>query len=161
VQRGLAIRQVQRQAATPRFPIDCAFPPNERGDVGDRIVNPVAAIRSFGEEGLIEVLASRRVDREERQVTVVGPLRPLGRGLVGASGPRLRFHFSRKTPRNLEFGPNLFQTWTQVFRGHGDVKPRQWTELPLVAVSPRTPRDEQLRDLDGVQRGALPEVVGG
>ena len=100
VQRNLGVGAVERLAAQVRLKVDRLAGCDERGDVGDRVVDRVAVAGSLDVQRLVEVHGTLGVDRHERQVGPV-ELRQPGAGRRLLSGG---LHVGRKTGRDLHLG---------------------------------------------------------
>jgi len=72
VQRHLGVGAVQRLAALVCLSVDRVPRRDEGGQVGDRVVHPVAVALALEVHRLVEVHRARGVDGHERQVGAVG-----------------------------------------------------------------------------------------
>ena len=90
VEAGAPVGRVVGDAARPRVGVEGAARRDEGGDVGDRVVDAVAAARPALEvQGLVEVHRPLRVDRHERDVegVVAGRVARRHPGLRQRGGP--------------------------------------------------------------------------
>lgn len=106
VQRDAVVGEVEGLDAAAGLGVDRAAGADEGGDVGDRVVHPVAAAGPAGQvHGLVEVAGAGRVDGEEREVGRVVLRQP--RRLGGPLG--LREHGLRPLGTDLQAGAQLGQ----------------------------------------------------
>ncbi len=106
VQRDAVVREVEGLDAAAGLDVDRPAGADEGGDVGDRVVHPVAAAGAVGEvHGLVEVARAGRIDGEQRQVggVVLGQPGALG-GLL-----RLGEHGLRPLGVDLQAGAEFGQ----------------------------------------------------
>ena len=98
VQRDAAVGGVEGLPAHTGLAVDGALGTHEARDIRDRVVHEVPAVTALEVERLVEVLGSRGVDRDERQVAAIGRG---GRGR-GCRGLRLGEHLRREPVGHVE-----------------------------------------------------------
>jgi hypothetical protein len=83
MQRRVAVRQVAGHDAPVRLGVDRTARRHEGRDVGDGVVDPIAARVPLQGDGLVEIARSRRIEGEELDVApvLVGKARAAGRRL--------------------------------------------------------------------------------
>ena len=108
--RRASVGQVLRHAPDERLAVERAPGRDERGDVGDRVVDAIAVRASFGVVRLVEIHGIRRIDRDERQVARVEPIGGPHAGGRHRTARRDRCCFGldvgRERGRDLELGPD-------------------------------------------------------
>lgn len=140
MERDLLVREVQRLYAAVCLGVERAAGCDEGGDVGDRVVHPVAPAAAGEVHRLVEVDGARRVDGEERDVGGVG----LGQARGPGGGFRLGEDYRAGSPpaRRASYAapggrpavePRLRRScahgggaWTERMAGWGPWHPVRW-----------------------------------
>ena len=89
VEARVPVGRVERLAARVRLDVHRAAGGDERGDVGDRVEDAVAAVAALEVERLVEIHRLGRVDRDERDVRLFGVRQPWRGGRLPGVGAHL------------------------------------------------------------------------
>ena len=109
VQRNPRVRAVQRLAAPVGLDIHRVASDDKRGDIGDRVIDPVTAGVAFEEHRLIQIHRLRRVDRDQWNIGAIQIRQArIGSGFCGC-GFYFRWKFQRQFELALDSGKALLE----------------------------------------------------